>query len=488
MSKLFARPTRESLELDPLIGGRPYRAATESFTTLDPASGVAIADVMDVGTRGVDEAVGAAQAAFGQWSGLEPRGRAAALLRLADVIEQHTDLISGIEALDAGKPLSMVPAEVASAVDKVRFYAGAARHLGGLAANEYRAPLTSFVRREPVGVVGAITPWNYPFAMAIWKIGPALAAGNTVVLKPSPETPLSTLLLGRLAAEALPPGVLNIATGGASTGMAMVDHPGIGMISLTGGTATGRSVMAAAAGTLKRLQLELGGNAAVVVFEDADLGRLRDAYFMAAFRNAGQDCHAASRVYAAPGIREQVTEVIAEVAARTKVGDPFEEGVRVGPLVSRGQRDRVSGLVDRALADGTVRRVTPSDAPGGGFFYPLTVLEGVSHDDEISREEIFGPVVTVSTFNDEEDAIRRANGVSQGLAASIWTESIDRAMRVSRAIAAGTIWINTHGATVAEMPFGGVKDSGFGSDLSIYALEQHTTLKHISIDSSQYDR
>lgn len=481
MTGLHARPDFALLPTSPIIGGNAVTSAEVAIDVIDPATSQRVTTIPDVGRHGVDAAVQASISAFTSWSGLEPRGRANYLLELADVIEQNADRISELEALDVGKPITMVPAEVSSAVDKVRYYAGAARQLSGIAANEYRAPLTSFIRREPVGVVGAITPWNYPFAMAIWKIGPALAAGNTVVLKPSPETSLSTIYLSELAAQVLPEGVLNVVTGGADVGRAMVEHPGINMISLTGGTETGKAVMAAASATVKRIQLELGGNSAVLVFDDADLDKFRDVFFMAAFRNSGQDCHAASRIYASPGIKDEVVKVVAEVASQTKVGDPFDSSTRVGPLVSRGQFDRISGLVERAVQNSHIKRVTSDARPEQGFYHPLTVLDGVRHADEISQTEIFGPVVTVSTFGDESDAIAKANGVSQGLAASVWTGSIDRAMRVAKKVQAGTIWINTHGATVAEMPFGGVKESGFGSDLSIFALEQHTTLKHIAI-------
>lgn len=348
-------------------------------------------------------------------------------------------------------------------------------------------PWTSFIRREPVGIVGAITPWNYPFAMAIWKIAPALAAGNTVILKPSPETPLTTLLLGHIAASVLPQGVLNIVTGGTETGRALVVHPEIGMIALTGGTATGKAVMREASQSLKRLQLELGGNAAVLVFDDTDLDELREAYFMAAFRNTGQDCHAASRVYAQKGIKDEVARIVTDVANSTRVGDPFDEKTQVGPLVSRMQFERVSRMVDGAVASGRVSRLTSDQIFEGGFFYPLTVLDGVGHEDPISQEEIFGPVVTISTFEDEASGVALANGVTQGLAASVWTRDVSRAMRVSAELQVGTVWVNSHGGTVAEMPFGGVKDSGFGTDLSTIALEQFTVPKHIAIKSGHRD-
>lgn len=477
------RPTSEMLTLLPVIGGQSSEEGVASIDVIDPATKSTVAVVPDVGVAGVEAAVRAARQAMESWGAAAPRDRAAALLALADAVEAHADELTAIEVLDVGKPISLVPAEIASAVDKIRFFAGAARQLSGLAANEYRPPFTSFVRRDPVGVVAAITPWNYPLAMAVWKISPALAAGNTVVLKPSPETPLSTLKLAQIASEVLPPGVLNVVTGGVEVGEALVTHPGVSMVSLTGGTATGKRVMFAAANSLKRLQLELGGNAAVLVFEDADLEQFRDAYFMAAFRNTGQDCHAASRVYASPSIADEVMRVIASVARETRVGDPFDSGTLVGPLVSEAQQNRISGLVEGALGLDHIEEVVAEPVPDAGFFYPLTVLKGVRHEDGISQEEIFGPVVTLSGFSDEADAIRCANGVTQGLAASIWTGSIERAMRVSKALNAGTIWINSHGATVAEMPFGGVKDSGFGTDLSIYSMENHTVLKHIAIQT-----
>ncbi len=481
------RPDVSTYSLSPIIGGKEYGSADGSFEVYDPSTGQTITSVPDLGPAGIDAAATAARVAAPAWRRLEPRQRSAYLFALADAVENSADEISRLEALDVGKPLSMVPAEVASAVDKIRFYAGAARILGGMAANEYRAPLTSFIRRDPIGVIGAITPWNYPFAMAIWKIAPALAAGNTVVLKPSPETPLTTLLLGHIAAHVLPEGVLNVVTGGVETGRAMVHHPDIDMIALTGGTATGKVVMQEASSTLKRLQLELGGNAAVLVFDDADLDALRDAYFMAAFRNAGQDCHAASRVYAHKNIRAEVAQIINEVAQQTVVGDPFDPKTQVGPLVSRGQHDRISAMVETAVRSEHVSKLTPEQKWDEGYFYPLTVLDGVNHNDAISQEEIFGPVVTVSTFDDEATAITLANGVTQGLAASVWTGSMDRALRVSAELQVGTVWVNAHGATVAEMPFGGVKDSGFGTDLSMVALEQYTVPKHIAIYSGPRD-
>ena len=479
------RPASTSLTTMPVIDGELVSSWSSHIDVLDPSTGATVATVPDVGAEGVDRAVRSATRAMGSWGAMAPRDRSAHLLRLADAVAAHADDLVAIEALDVGKPVRLVPAEVASAVDKIRFYAGAARQLSGLAANEYRPPLTSFVRRDPVGVVAALTPWNYPLAMAVWKVGPALAAGNTVVLKPSPETPLSTLRFAEIAAQILPPGVLNVVTGGIQVGQALVTHEDVAMVSLTGGTATGKAVMSAAASSLKRLHLELGGNASVLIFNDADLDKLRDSYFMAAFRNTGQDCHAASRVYAAPEIVDDVVDIIRSVAETSPVGDPFDPGVLVGPLVSRDQHSRITRMVEDALSHPYIERVTHTDVPStDGFYFPLTVLKNVRHDDVITQDEIFGPVVTVSAFSDEKDAIRRANGVSQGLAASIWTGGIDRALRISKQLKVGTVWINTHGETVAEMPFGGMKESGFGRDLSIYSMEQHTDLKHIAIHVS----
>jgi 1-pyrroline dehydrogenase len=476
------RPRPEDLPRRPVIGGSPVDVGDQALPVRDPVTGDEVVTVPDVGAAGVDLAVRAAAGAADRWAGLAPRDRAAALLRLAQALEDRTDELSRLEALDVGKPLAMVPPEIASAVDKVRFFAGAARVLSGLAAGEYRPPHTSFVRRDPVGVVAALAPWNYPFALAIWKIAPALAAGNPVVLKPSPETPLSTLRLGEIAAEVLPPGVLNVVTGAAATGEALVRHPDVAMVSLTGGTATGKAVMRAASDSLKRLHLELGGNAPVLVFDDADLDRFAAAFYMAAFRNTGQDCHAASRVYAPAGAADAVVDAAASVAKAIVVGDGFEPATTMGPLVSEAQQRRVAGLVARAVDSGHVDVVTGASAgQGPGYFYAPTVLRGTRQDDEIVQDEVFGPVVTVTTFSDEAEAVAVANGVSQGLAASVWTSDMDRAMRVTRRLKVGTVWVNGHGATVAEMPFGGSKESGFGRDLSIYALEAHTDLKHVAI-------
>jgi acyl-CoA reductase-like NAD-dependent aldehyde dehydrogenase len=453
------------------------------MTVLDPNSGTPLAGVCDVGAAGVDEAVAAARGAQAAWAGLEPRARGAALFALADLVEREAERFARVEAADVGKPVGMTPPEIASAIDKIRFYAGASRLLSGSSAGSYRLPYMSYQRREPVGIVAALSPWNYPFALAIWKIIPALAAGNTVVLKPSPETPLSTLLLGHLAAQVLPPGVLNVIVGGPETGAALVRHRDVATVSLTGGTATGKAVMRTAADSLKRLVLELGGNAPVVLFDDADLERFREGYFMAMFRNTGQDCHAASRVYAPHGMVDRVAAVIADVIAHdARVGDNWDTDVTVGPLVSAAQQDRIAALVDRAVAEPGVERAVGGNRPdGAGFFYPPTLLLGVAQDAEIVQQETFGPVVTVTPFADERQAVEFANGTAFGLGGSVWSRSIDRAIRVAEALRVGTVWVNGHGATIAEMPFGGVKESGFGKDLGLAAMEQYTDVKHIAV-------
>ena len=477
-----AAPGVQRPSTDDVIRWTGIDPAGDGIEVRDPATDLPIIRVADVGADGVDHAVRQARQAAEIWGAMAPRDRASALLHLAEVIEAHAAELSVLEALDVGKPIALVPGEIASAVDKVRFYAGAARQLSGLAVSEYRPPFTSMLRRDPVGVVAALTPWNYPFALAIWKIAPALAAGNAVVVKPSPETPLTTLMLARLADGVLPPGLLAVVTGGAATGTALVRHSDIDMIALTGGTQTGKAVMAEAARRVLPVQLELGGNAAVLIFEDADLDRLHDAMFMAAFRNSGQDCHAATRVYTTPTMVDRVAEVITDVARSTVVGDPFDPATAMGPLVSRAHRDRVAALVSEASAEPGVRVLTGGQPlAGAGNFYPPTVITGAPHQSAIVQQEIFGPVVTIATFPDERQAVRLANDVTYGLAASIWTSDMDRVMRITRQLKVGTIWVNSHGATVAEMPFGGTKESGFGRDLSLLALEQYTVPKHVAI-------
>ncbi|HYJ21880.1 MAG TPA: aminobutyraldehyde dehydrogenase [Solirubrobacterales bacterium] len=465
------------------VAGRPWDPEAGSrIDVVNPATEEVVASVPEAGAAGVDAAVASAAEAFDGWRRTVPKDRAAALFKLAAAIEEHAEEFAELESLDVGKPLAAARAEIVGSADKYRFYAGVGRSMGGIAAGEYKPGITSLVRREPIGIVAALAPWNYPMALTAWKIAPALMAGNTVVLKPSPETPLTALLLGRVAAEVLPPGVLNVITGGAPSGAALAAHPDVGMVSLTGGTPTGRAVMEAASRTLKRVHLELGGKAPAVVFDDVDLERLVNGLRVGAFWNGGQDCTAASRLYVSSDRREEVAAAIAEMAAAITPEDPYENpGAALGPLVSVAHRERVHGFVARAADAGAEVLAGGEIGSGTGAFYRPTVVAGVEQDDEIVQREIFGPVISVLSYEDERQAIELANGVEYGLAASVWSADIDRAMRVATSIRAGTVWINDHGPTAVEMPFGGFKQSGQGRDLSIYAIEEHTELQHIAI-------
>lgn len=468
--------------LRPLIGDS-FWSKGETFDVFEPATGAVIARVPDVGREGVEAAVAAAKSAFGGWASTPPKDRAAALLAFTDEIMARVEEFAELEARDVGKPLEKARAEMASAADKYRFFAGACRAMTVPATGEYKPGITSMVRREPIGVVGAISPWNYPMGMTAWRIGPALAAGNTVVLKPTQVTPLTALLLGEVATKFFPPGVLNIVTGsGGTTGAHLVRHPDVAMVSLTGGTDTGRSVMRDAAESIKVVHLELGGKAPVLVFDDADIDRLAATLKGASFGNSGQDCTAACRVYVSKKRRNDVVEALAAMAAGIRVGNGYEErGIDMGPVVSAKHHEFVSGIVDRAVRSGSGRIVAGGPIEGRGYFYAPTVVDGIEHGAEIIQKEIFGPVVAVATFEDEADAIAKANDLEVGLAASIWTADVERAIVAAGRVKAGSVWINDHGPTAAEMPFGGYKQSGIGRDLSIYAIEAHTELKHIAI-------
>jgi len=477
------------MQLKMFVGGEWIESSSgETMEVLNPATGEAIAEVPRGSAEDVERAVEAARKAWAEWRFKTPKDRMELLLKLADAIDENADELSKLEMQNVGKPASIAVDELPFSADNLRFFAGAARNLEGKSAAEYVEGYTSLIRREPLGIVAGITPWNYPLMMAIWKMGPALAAGNVQILKPAEQTPLTTLRLVELAQEFLPPGVLQVVTGdGIPVGDALVKHPDIQLVSLTGDVATGKLIAANAAQTLKRVHLELGGKAPMVVLDDADPGTVAEAIKIGGYWNSGQDCTASSRILVNEKIYDDVLSESVKVVERMKVADPAEgDDVDMGPLISREQQERVLGFLERA-SDAKATIVTGGESLGDrGFFVKPTIVTDVSQDSEIVQDEVFGPVVTVQPFGSDDDAIEMANGVRYGLAASVFSENVGRALKVAGRLDFGTVWVNEHlFPLTSEMPHGGFKESGYGKDMSMYSMEEYTRVKHVAVKLAQ---
>ena len=470
-----------------IIGGEAVAAVSANWeTVIDPATEEAIAEVPQADYADVNKAVEAAKQAFNSWSTVSPGERSALLYKLADALEAKADTLAQTESLNVGKPIKLAAnGDIPFAIDNIRYFAAQARVVEGIAAGEFVPGYTSAVRREPIGVVASIAPWNYPIMMAAWKIAPAVAAGNTVVFKPAPQTPLTTIVLAQTALEVgFPPGVINVITGGSGVGEPLVTNPDVQMISFTGSTRTGKRIMELAAQKVTRVHLELGGKAPFVVFADADIEAAARGAVVGAYINTGQDCTAATRILVERSRYQDFLSAFTELSQQIRLGTPQAETTDMGPLISADQRQRVHGFVERAKADGITAHLPGGIPEGKGFFYQPTIFCQAATQSEIMQEEVFGPVVVVNPIDSEEEAIAVANDVKYGLAASVWTKDSAKAWRVASALQFGTVWINDHLPLASEMPHGGFKESGFGKDLSRYAFDEYTIAKHVMFDLS----